>query len=164
MPSKRPGTWPALLLLAVVVGLCQSLMAAELSTLFTTPQERQIINSNRYKGDKPKAVEQVEPHDRLAPRDAGHMIFRERVESWLAQEEVLQQYVISGITISRDGLHSVWINSVMYEDGEQLEDGSRLKVQAGDEVRVRITAPDGKQYYATSGQTIEVTYLVNIEN
>ena len=153
MPSKRPGTWPALLLLAVVVGLCQSLMAAELSTLFTTPQERQIINSNRYKGDKPKAVEQVEP-----------VAVVELPSQPLAQEEVLQQYVISGITISRDGLHSVWINSVMYEDGEQLEDGSRLKVQAGDEVRVRITAPDGKQYYATSGQTIEVTYLVNIEN
>jgi hypothetical protein len=129
----------------------QPLQAAELSTLFTTPQERQIINSNRYKGDKPKPVEPVETVIEL-PRQP------------MAQEEVVQQYKVSGITLSRDGPHSVWINSIMYEDGEQLEDDSKVKVLAGDEVRVRITAPDGKQYYATSGQTLEVTYLVNIEN
>lgn len=154
MPSKRPGTWPALPLLTLVVGLSQPLMAADLSTLFTTPQERQIINSNRYKGDKPKLVEPLEPVEAVI----------ELPVQPLAQEEVIQQYVISGITISRDGPHSVWINSIMYEDGEQLEDGSRVKVLAGDEVRVRITAPDGKQYYATSGQTLEITYLANIEN
>lgn len=152
MPGKRQNTWLALLLVTLFVGQHQPLMAAGLSTLFTTPQERQIINSNRYKGDKPKQVEQpVEAVIELPMQP-------------LAQEEVMQQYVISGITISRDGPHSVWINSIMYEDGEQLEDSSRLKVLAGDEVRVRITAPDGKQYYATSGQTLEITYLGNVEN
>ncbi len=153
MPSKRQKTWLGLLLFSLFAGQHQPLMAAGLSTLFTTPQERQIINSNRYKGDKPKlvAVEPVEAVIELPTQP-------------LAQEEVMQQYVISGITLSRDGPHSVWINSIMYEDGEQLEDSSRLKVLAGDEVRVRITAPDGKQYYATSGQTLEVSYMVTIEN
>ena len=59
----------------------------------------------------------------------------------------------------------MWINSLAYEDGEQLEDKSRIKVMVGDEIRVRITAtPDGKKYYATSGEMIEVTYLAPIEN
>ena len=32
----------------------------------------------------------------------------------------------------------------------------------GDEIRVRITAPDGKKYYATSGETLEVSYLAAV--
>ena len=88
-------------------------LATDLSTLFTTPQERQIINSNRYKDDR-------------ARRTPG--------------------------------------NSIVYEDGGQLEDNSRIKVLVGNEIRVRITAPDGKHYYATSGETLEVSYLVTIQN
>jgi hypothetical protein len=58
----------------------------------------------------------------------------------------------------------VWIKSLVYEDVDQLEDKSRIKVLTGDEIRVRITAPDGKQYYATSGEVLEVTYLAAVEN
>ena len=53
----------------------------------------------------------------------------------------------------------MWINSLAYEDGERLEDSSRVKVLVGDEIRVRITAPDGKKYYAASGEIIELTYM-----
>ncbi|MDH3387028.1 MAG: hypothetical protein OEN02_03910 [Gammaproteobacteria bacterium] len=141
------------LLLALSAGLPQSLAAAELSTLFTTPQERQIINANRYKDDKPKPVRQVENEKAIEiPRQQ------------LAQEEVKRQYRISGITVSRDSPPSVWINSVMYEDGDQLDDNSRVTVLTGGGIRVRITAPDGKNYYATSGQTLDVTYLAPVAN
>ena len=126
--------------------------AADISTLFTTPQERQIINSNRYKSDKPKPVE-VEEEVKI-----------ELPTQQLVQEEVFQEYRISGISISQDGPHSVWINSAVYEDGEELEDSSKVRVMVGDEVRVRITAPDGKHYYATSGQTLEISYLVTVQN
>lgn len=153
MPSKRRNISLAVFSILLFAGFGQSLLAADLSTLFTTPQERQIINSNRYKSDKPKLVEIAEPVETI-----------ELPIQPLVQEEVVQEYVISGITVSRDGPHSVWINSIMYEDGEQLEDNSRVKVLAGDEVRVRITAPDGRQYYATSGQTLEVSYMVDVEN
>lgn len=153
MPSKRRIISRAVFPILLFAGFGQSLLAADLSTLFTTPQERQIINSNRYKSDKPKLVEIAEPVETI-----------ELPIQPLVQEEVVQEYVISGITVSRDGPHSVWINSIMYEDGEQLEDNSRVKVLAGDEVRVRITAPDGRQYYATSGQTLEVSYMVDVEN
>lgn len=125
--------------------------AAELLTLFTTPQERELIDSNRYKsGDnKPKVVVE-DTIETPVPQ--------------MNQTEVTRQYKISGITISRDGPHTVWINSSAYEDGEELEDRSKIKVMVGDEIRVRITAPDGKKYYATSGETLEVSYLASIEN
>jgi hypothetical protein len=154
MPSRERNAGRAVFSILLFVGTGQSLLAADLSTLFTTPQERQIINSNRYKSDKPKLVEIVEPVEETI----------ELPIQPLVQEEVVQQYVISGITLSRDGPHSVWINSIMYEDGDRLDDNSRVKVLAGDEVRVRITAPDGKQYYATSGQALEVSYMVDVEN
>jgi len=78
------------------------------------------------------------------------------------QTEVTRQYKVSGITISRDGPHTVWINSTAYEDGGELEDKSKIKVMVGDEIKVRITAPDGKNYYATSGETLEVNYLTSV--
>ena len=151
MPSNRRKVIFNLLLGVALAAGQMPLQAASLSTLFTTPQERQIINSNRYKDDSPKPVKTEEVKIELPTQQ-------------LLQEEVIQEYRISGITISQDGPHSVWINSAVYEDGEQLEDSSRVKVLTGDEVRVRITAPDGKHYYATSGQTLEISYLVTVQN
>jgi hypothetical protein len=130
-----------------------SLPLAELSTLFTTPQERQIINSNRYRSDEVKPVRPVEIEQA-----------EESPVQLLIQEEVTHEYMISGITISREGPHLVWINAQRYEDGEQIEGDVRIKVLADDEIMVRFTAPDGKHYYATSGQTLEVTYLARVEN
>ena len=153
MPSKRYSIKLVTMLLGLIAGLPQAPLAADLSTLFTTPQERQLINSNRYKDDQAKptvpAVETEQPVQLPSP---------------MAREEVVREYRISGITVSQEGVHSAWINSIVYEDGEQLDDGSRIKVMVGDEIRVRITAPDGKQYYATSGETLEVSYLVTIQN
>jgi len=150
MPSNR-------LKLKLVIGFLALLLtggyaaAAELSTLFTTPQERELIDSNRYKSgnNKPKVV-----IDKTI----------ETPVQQVYQEEITRQYKISGITISRDGPHTVWINSTAYEDGGELEDKSKIKVMVGDEIRVRITAPDGKNHYATSGETLEVTYLASIQN
>ena len=152
MPSKSCASKLIPLVGLVLAGLQPPLSAAELSTLFTTPQERQLINSNRYRDEKPKPVDKVEE------------VKIELPSQQLAQEEVVQEYKISGITVSQDGPHSVWINSVIYEDGEQLEDSSQVRVLVGDEIRVRITAPDGKHYYATSGETLEISYLVTVQN
>jgi hypothetical protein len=124
--------------------------AGELSTLFTTPQERQLINANRYKSDQGRPQQPVQDDDSPIQR--------------LAQAEISVEYQISGISLSADGTHTVWINAMAYEDGARLEDGSRVKVFSGKDIRVRITAPDGKQYFATSGETLEVTYMASIEN
>lgn len=151
MPSKRIFFTAVPLLLLLFMGAPQVVQAAELSTLFTTPQERQIINSNRYKSDDGTIQQPVE--NETAPQPVQQLV----------QEEVTREYRVSGITVSSDGPHTVWINSLAYEDGEQLEDKSRIKVLVGDEVRVRITTPDGKDYLATSGETISVTYLAPVK-
>lgn len=149
MPSSR-------VTIKVVAGFLVLLLtgshaaAAELSTLFTTPQERELIDSNRYGNSKPKVVveDTIE-----AP-----------VQQQVYREPVTRQYKVSGITISQDGPHTVWINSTAYEDGAELEDKSKIKVMVGNEIRVRITAPDGKNYFATSGETLELTYLSSVAN
>ena len=125
--------------------------AAELLTLFTTPDERQLINRNRYKSAEPVAQSTPEP-DRIPETPAQQII----------REEITLEYLISGITISNSGPHTVWINSVAYEDGARLEDDSAIRVIVGDEIRVRITAPDGKHYYAASGESLEITYMAAV--
>jgi hypothetical protein len=153
MTSNRIAMKTILLLLPLLTGLYQAAPAAELATLFTTPAERHLINSNRYKNDDGPTLRPVETE--VAPEEPVQQLIR---------EEVTREYKVSGITVSSDGPHTVWINSTAYEDGEQLEDKSRIKVLVGDEIRVRITTPDGKEYYATSGEMIQVTYLAPIEN
>lgn len=127
------------------------LAAGELSTLFTTPQERQLINANRYKNDE------VKPQPVQTAPDESPVQFR-------VQEEVSVEYRISGISLSADGAHTTWINSLAYEDGARLDDGSRVMIMSGDDVRVRITTPDGKQHFAASGETLSVSYMAAVEN
>ena len=152
MPSNHIAMKAILFLLPLLAGIYQAAPAAELATLFTTPAERQLINSNRYKSDDATTQRPVETE--AAPEPVQQLI----------RKEVTREYKVSGITVSSDGSHTVWINSLVYEDGEQLEDKSRIKVMLGDEIRVRITAPDGKNYYATSGEMVEVTYQAPIKN
>jgi len=142
------------LVLLVSYGALQPVFAAELETLFTTPQERRLIDRNRYKQVvvKPDQPVDKKPDEAIVANDDDYTL-----------EEVIREYRISGITLSREGTPTVWINSVAYEDGAKLDDDSRIKVLDGDEVRVRITAPDGKQYLATSGETVEVRMLVPVE-
>ena len=152
MPIKSLTTYTILSLLLLPGAV---LAAGELSTLFTTPQERQVINANRYKSDEVKPQQTVQNDD---DEDDDSPIQR------LAQSEVSVEYQISGISLAGDGANTVWINAIAYEDGALLDDGSRVKVLAGDDVRVRITVPDGKHYFATSGETLSVSYMAAVEN
>jgi len=150
MPSK-----PTRLYLVTILALLPVsgplLAAGDLATLFTTPQERQLINANRYKTEEPRPTPEPEEID-------------ESPVQQLLQEQVDAEYRISGISVSADGAHTAWINGQSYLDGEQLEDGSRIRVIAGDDIRLRITTPDGKHYYATSGETVSVSYMAAVED
>jgi len=149
MPVNRLTICSIVGLLALLPAMAPA--AGDLTTLFTTPQERLLINANRYKRDEARQpVQQDEPEQ--SPVQV------------LLQEEVTVEYRISGISLSGNGSHTVWINANVYEDGEQLDDRSRIKVIAGDGVKVRITTPDGKHYFGTSGETLAVTYMATIEN
>ena len=87
---------------------------SDLNTLFTTPQERELINSNRYKSDKPKAQPVA-------------IEIEEAPTAFVMREEVTVEYRVSGISLATDGGHTAWINGMAYEDGARLEDGSRLR-------------------------------------
>ena len=150
MPSK---TVCLSLLTCLALAAPGAVVAAEISTLFTTPQERQIINSNRYKTDEPKPVA-PEPEE---------VTIELQIQPTM-MEEVAVSYDVSGITLSSDGPHTVWINNMAYLDGGQLDDNSRVKVMAGKDIRVRITTPDGKHHFAASGETLDVIYLAPLEN
>ena len=154
--QSKPGKLTAVAVLGTIMvwvtGSLQWVQSAELSTLFTTPEERQVINSNRYKTEVTTQVQPVVEDEAVQPVQL------------IIQEEVTQQYLISGISLSQDGPHTVWINSQAYEDGGRLENNSKIKVLVEGEIKVRITTPDGKHHYATSGETLEVTYLAPVEN
>ncbi|MCP4335439.1 MAG: hypothetical protein GY785_22540 [Gammaproteobacteria bacterium] len=151
MLTNRLTTCSIVGLLALLPAIAPALAAGELTTLFTTPQERLLINANRYK------------HDEVRPQVVQDDPVPSPVQV-LLQEEVTVEYRISGISLSGDGTHTVWINTNVYEDGEQLDDHSRIKVIVRDGVKVRITAPDGKHYFGTSGETISVSYMAAVEN
>ncbi len=139
-----------LLVLSTTLGIAGA-VRAEVKTLFTTTQERQIINANRYKVEeitRPPVFEDAET-EFIAP---------------VIREEFKISFFISGITISDSGPHFVWINNQLYEDGGHLEDDSLIRVLHDGNIRVRITAPDGKRYFGTSGETVEITYLVDVVN
>jgi len=134
--------------LMMIAGLQTTL--ADISTLFTTPQERQIIDRNRYRNEPVRQSQAERPKDQAI--------------NALVREEVKKSYSITGISISNDGTHSAWINGKMYEDGELIDGKSRLKIIPGSDIKVRITAPDGKHFFGTSGETVEVTYLEAVDS
>ena len=139
------------LLTLLLTAVASQALRAEIGTLFSTPQERKIIDANRYNSDAVANVRVTEETDEVeAPQQA--------------QKEVTVTYTVSGITISNSGPHFAWINNEVYEDGQQLQDSSQIKVMSGSKVQIRITAPDGKIYYANSGETIDITYLAIVED
>ena len=139
------------LLTLLVTAVATQPLRAEIGTLFSTSQERKIIDANRYNSDAVVNVRVTEETDEV-----------ETLQQ--AQKEVTLTYTVSGITISNSGPHFAWINNEVYEDGQQLQDSSRIKVMSGSKVQIRITAPDGKIYYANSGETIDITYLAIVED
>jgi hypothetical protein len=151
MPSKPLTTGLLAAAMFALGGLSAPVSASDLATLFTTPQERQLINANRYRSEAPR------------PQPVAVEVEETPIQM-LVREEVSVDYRVSGISLSAEGAHTVWINGTAYEDGARLADGSRIRVDAGDEIRVRITAPDGRHHYATSGETLTVTYLAAVEN
>jgi hypothetical protein len=142
-----------LILFLVFGGSITNAFGSELSTLFTTPQERQLINTNRYKSDE------VRPRVQSNQEEPTIINIQQ-----LVQEEVRESITISGITLSNSGPNMVWINSQAYEDGASMDNKMRIKVMPGSRVKVRITAPDGKHFFATSGETIEIVYQAAVEN
>lgn len=137
----------------ILTGLVtQTAAAQDLRTLFTTPAERQLINSNRHNSDEVTEVVAVE-ETRVEVPSLKHLIHK----------EFTREYQVSGITVSQEGTYTVWINAQSYEDGGVLDDGSKVEVVTNGNLRVRITTPDGKRHHALSGETLEVKFLAAVD-
>ncbi|MFT5504148.1 MAG: hypothetical protein ACI845_002024 [Gammaproteobacteria bacterium] len=145
--QNKPENGVRLIITGLLVLVLNQTVNADVFTLFTTPNERQIINNNRYIAEEVTAVSNT-VNEEVVVVDEQKM------------EELTLIYLISGITLAEGGDHTVWIDSVAYRNGDQLDNGSEIKVLGGNDVRVQITTPDGKQYFATSGQSLEIVYLV----
>jgi hypothetical protein len=138
------------LILSISLGAATSSWSqdVDLGTLFTTEQERRVINANRYKEeDKPKRepvkTEQAEPAIQFL------------------KEEVQAKYTISGVSTDLKGSQTAWVNGKSYLSGEKMDDGSKVSVRG---TSVIITTTDGKQHKGKSGEVLDVTYLRTIEN
>jgi hypothetical protein len=148
MPNKPS----PLVLLMIAASSVTTVHGSGMSTLFTTPQERQLINAKRYKLDEVP----LQAPQNLAKSVATNI--QKPVQEWV--RELIR---ISGITLSSSGHKRVWINSQVYEDGDSIDDKMPIKVMVEKEIVVRITAPDGKHYFVTSGETIEIVYQLELE-
>jgi hypothetical protein len=137
------------LITILLLTICVSPVIAQempaLKTLFTTPQERQVINRNRYKTDEP--TKQVAPAPKVEQQT-------EAVRD-LVQEEVNVTYQISGVTTNTEGSKTAWINGKAYRSGDTMDDGSKISIS---NTSVIITTVDGKSYRGVGGEVLNLTF------
>ena len=138
-----------IILTLLAIGFMQTAWA-EFGTLFTTASERQIIDENRYlkktvKVKKPKETTVAKIVVKAAPK--------------IIYKTVTNEYKISGISISEDGLDSAWINGERHEQGDLLDQKVQVSINAKKH-QVRLTVRGGKSFYGQSGDIIMVSYKV----
>lgn len=132
---------------AFVVSQVAVAQDVELKTLFTTAQERQVINSNRYHDDQPASAPIVTEPTQEA----------EKIQD-LVKEQVVKTFQVAGISIDREGGRFAWLNGTMYSNNSELEDGLILKIRDGNVKSVLIKTADGSSFSGLTGETIEVIY------
>jgi len=143
----------AVLALASFVLLCGAAARAQLpmeglqlKTLFTTPEERALIDRNRYR-QEPR-VRSAEPQP---------VVEQPSEPAPVPMVTVEKELMISGISISPDGTDVAWINGQMYEDGDRIDGDIRLRISARDG-RLRLILPGGKTQSAAAGDRVVVSY------
>lgn len=119
-----------------------------LNVLFSTPQERQLINSNRYKMEEDKTAKPV-----VASPVASNQI------SEIVKEQVQVNFTVGGISINNDGSRSAWVNGNKYNQGEKMSDGTVVAVNSGANNSVSLVTPDGMSHRVLPGETINITYF-----
>jgi len=124
---------------------------SEIFTLFTTQQERQIIDRNRYKTDEKKVARAAEIDKPQATEKA------------LPAQASTLNIMLSGVTISQSGENIAWLNGKDYENGGKLEDGSKVYISQKSKTLVQIKTPDGKYHALTTGETIDISYFKPVE-
>ena len=145
--------------LIVIAGLVAIFLApvavardSGLETLFTTPQERKLINANRYRSEEARPEKKPMADESVAAQ------VRE-----IVMEEITAAFRISGISITRDGSRTAWINGQVHENGATLEQGVKVRINNKSLKTVTLTAPDGKQYTGAIGDTVNISFQQPVE-
>ena len=117
-----------------------------LSTLFTTSEERKLIDANRYKQNQQVELStQIEASPEVETTDD-------------VIEEVTVELTVSGFTLSQNGQNVAWINGKPYQNGSTLEDGSKLIVSDKSSGVVQIKTPDGQYHRLSTGKSAVISY------
>ncbi len=118
----------------------------EFMTLFTTQQERRLIDNNRYR--QPVIETETVGVDETEQEQ---------------QTTVYQQHNISfelaGVTLSEDGNHVAWVNGDRVESGDELVDGFRVFISPKLNNLVQIKGPDGVYHNIQTGKKLDISYL-----
>ena len=125
----------------------------EIKTLFTTQQERELINKNRYRKVQKKEVKAPVVTKVEEPEPEKQVIYKKQTLS----------LKVSGITLTEDGKNVAWVNGKLMEHGSALADGSKVYISPKTKNLVQIKTPDGKYHSVETGTQINITYLKTIE-
>ncbi len=122
----------------------------EIYTLFTTQQERQLIDKNRYRTDQVETavVEKQQPAE-ARPQEV--------------REPQKLTIKLGGVTLSQSGENIAWLNGKAYENGNKLDDGSIVYISKKVKNLVQLKTPDGKYHSLTTGETMDINYLKPLE-
>ncbi len=147
-------------LTALITGLCLGDISAqekssEILTLFTTQEERSLIDSNRYKNQSSKQTKK--------PVVVQQEVVAE-TESEIIYEPQLLKIKVSGVTLAQDGTDLAWVNGKAYENGAKLEDGSKVYISRKIKNAVQIKTPDGKYHNLVTGQSTDIKYMKPVED
>ena len=118
----------------------------EIQTLFTTQQERQLIDANRYRLAPKKATRTKGPVKIVKVKE-------------VIKQEINKDFTITGITIANSGSNTAWLNGQAVLNGEKIDGKYHIHIITGKSNKIQISTPDGQNFYGTSGETVAVKYL-----
>lgn len=122
---KMPRRQPTLMMAIAVVWVAPMwLQGAELGRLFTTPQERAMLDRLRQEGPKPIAPEVVAP--RVTPEPISEM-------------NPHQPITVNGLIRRSDGTNTIWVNGVNSLEGEYDSQGFQVDARRIRNGRVTVT-------------------------
>jgi hypothetical protein len=149
---KNNPTLTALILAITAAASAQAQTSArpEILTLFTTPQERDLIDRNRYRVTSPKADTSVKA---AAPVE----------QKKILMQDVVLNIKLNGVSLDQSGQGIAWLNGNAYENGAKLEDGSKVYISGTLNAKVQIKTPDGKYHSLVTGEEREIKYSKAIE-
>jgi hypothetical protein len=151
LKNKNTVILSALLLIIVSSNSPAQENSSEILTLFTTQQERVLIDNNRYRVKQKESVVSAVQVEK--PESEGKVILKQETLS----------LKVSGITLTQDGKNIAWINGKAQENGSELADGSKVFISRKVKNLVQIKTPDGKFHNVVTGKTTDVKYLVPVK-